>query len=178
MFQTSQKALRAALLSALALMPKAAQALTFDHKIETHLSSVQLWDLLTSALRGDMTSGFWPTRYSTISGQVEENGLITEVVFGSSTVKYRLSNVIPGERLTYSPLPGEAMQGLSHIEVSPLARGDSSADQVGSVLHWYGSYEVSSFSPVGLTIRLYEQLFFRALRGNLEKLATSGPQNP
>lgn len=177
MFENSQKALRAALFSALALVPKAAQALTFDHKIETSLSSGQLWDLLTSALGGDMTNGFWPTRYSTISGQVEENGIVTEVVFGSSTVRYRLSNLIPGERLTYSPLPGEAMQGLSHIEIRPLAEHEPGKGEAGSILHWYGSYEVSSFSPVGLTIRLYEQLFFRALSGNLDKLSTSGTQN-
>ena len=122
MFENSQKALRAALLSALALVPKAAQALTFDHKIETTLSSGQLWDLLTSALGGNMTNGFWPTRYSIISGQVEENGIVTEVVFGSSTVRYRLSNLIPGERLTYSPIPGEAMQGFpDHPKVGAQA---------------------------------------------------------
>jgi hypothetical protein len=177
MFENSQKVLRAALFSALALVPKAAQALTFDHKIETTLPSGQLWDLLTAALGGNMTNGFWPTRYSTISGSVEENGIVTEVVFGSSTVKYRLSNLIPGERLTYSPLPGEAMQGRSHIEISPLAEQGPGNGEVGSVLHWYGSYEVSSFSPVGLTIRLYEQLFFRALSGNLDRLSTNGAQN-
>jgi hypothetical protein len=178
MFQASQKALRSALVSALALLPKTAQALTFDHKIETSLSTTQLWDLLSAALSGDMTNGFWPTRYSTISGQVEENGLVTEVVFGSSTVKYRLSNVVPGHRLTYSPLPGEAMQGLSHIEVTALSATGPATSESGSQLHWYGSYEVSSLSPVGLTIRLYEQLFFRALSSNLEKLATRGSQNP
>lgn len=177
MFQASQKALRSALVSALALLPKTAQALTFDHKIETQMSSVQLWDLLTTALSGNMTNGFWPTRYSTISGQVEENGMVTEVVFGSSMVKYRLSNVIPGQRLTYSPLPGEAMQGISHIEVSSLPAKDSPNPESGSLLHWYGSYEVSALSPIGLTIRLYEQLFFRALSRNLEKLATKSPEN-
>jgi len=178
MFQASQKALRSALVSALALLPKTAQALTFDHKIETQLSSTQLWDLLTTALSGNMDSGFWPTRYSTISGQVEENGTVTEVVFGSSTVRYRLSNVIPGQRLTYSPLPGEAMQGISHIEVSPLPGTDPAKVESGSLLHWYGSYQVSSLSPIGLTIRLYEQLFFRALSSNLEKLAAGGPHHP
>jgi hypothetical protein len=161
------------LLMGVGMFSRPAKALEFEHSIETTLPPQKLWSLLTEALSGVTDNGFWPTRYSTISGQVEENGIVTEMVFGSSRVTYRLTNVIPGTRLTYTPLPGEAMQGQSHIEVLPPSGGESGTEVQGSTLHWYGTYEVSSFSPIGLTIRLYEQLFFRALRKNLAKVAAA-----
>ena len=164
------------LLVGVGMFSSPAKALQFEHSIETTLPPQKLWSLLTEALSGVTDNGFWPTRYSTIAGQVKENGIVTEMVFGSSRVTYRLTDIISGVRLTYTPLPGEAMQGQSHIEVLPPSGGESGTEAKGSTLHWYGTYEVSSFSPIGLTIRLYEQLFFRALKKNLEMIAAASDE--
>lgn len=171
--KTLIRTLFSSLLVTFGTFAKPAKALTFDHMIPSPLAPEELWSLLAAALAGDTQNGFWPTQYSTIAGQVEEDGIVAESVFGAPPVKYRLTHVIPGSRLTYSPLPGEAMQGQSHIEVIRPAQDASESGLAGSTLHWYGTYAVTSFSPVGLTIRLYEQLFFRALKKNLQTMAAS-----
>lgn len=145
-------------------MASSAKALSFDQRVQSELPPTRVWELLTAALSGDEKNGLWPTRYSTISGQVVEGGQITEVVFGWSKIRYRLSNVVAGKRLTYSPLPGEPMVGRSHIEVQESLGG-------GSVIHWFGTYEVSALSPRGIVLRLYEQLFFHSFERNLRRIA-------
>lgn len=139
--------------------------LRFSHHIASDLGPEELWAELVNALEGE-NNGFWPSSYSGISGDVTEGGTIVETFpWGANAVSYTVDQIIEGKQLRYRPKPGSPMSGESFIEVIP--QGDK------SILHWHGTYYVSPLSPIGITIRTYEVLFFRELEEKLSSLAAS-----
>jgi hypothetical protein len=148
------------------LVASPAAALEFQQRLPTSLPPARLWSYLADALRGDDTHGLWPRRYSTIRGDLVEGGELEEVVFGTTTIRYRISNLRPGRGFTYAPVEGQALRGRSSIEIEDAAGG--------SVLSWQGRYEIAPWSPRRLPFRLYEALFFDGLRRRLKALETAG----
>jgi uncharacterized protein YndB with AHSA1/START domain len=113
--------------------------ITFDRTIPTVLSDEQLWRLLVLSFRNSDESPIWPHDLETIrSAAVESGALVRSVYKGpggmQSHVTYRLADVKPGRRLSYFAEPSHPLRGGGTVEVS--------ATPTGSVLHWYGGYEV------------------------------------
>jgi hypothetical protein len=147
------------------LVAAPAAALEFQHCLPTSLPPARLWSYLAAALRGEDTQGLWPRRYSTIRGELVEGGELEEVVFGATTIRYRISNLRPGRGFSYAPVEGQPLRGRSSIEIEDAARG--------SVLNWQGRYDIAPWSPRRLPFRLYEALFFDSLRRRLKALETA-----
>jgi hypothetical protein len=140
--------------------------ITFDHTISTALSSEQLWDLLEQSFRNSDASPIWPHALESIrSAQVETGALVRAVYKGpggvQSHVTYRFDAVEPGRRLSYVAEPSHPLRGGGTVEVS--------AAPIGSVLHWYGGYEVPWRLPA-LTAAAFTRGYFAGrFFGTLER---------
>lgn len=147
------------------LIAAPAAALEFQQRLPTSLPPSHLWSYLADALRGEDRHGLWPRRYSTIRGELVEGGELEEVIFGTTTIRFRISNLRPGHGFTYEPVEGQTLRGRSSIEIEDAADG--------SVLSWQGRYDIAPWSPQRLSFRLYEALFFDSLRRRLKALETT-----
>ena len=152
-------ALQSTLISAPAL------GLDFSHRIATTLPPTYLWTCLEDALTGPDKAGLWPKHLSIIHGSVREGGELEEVIFGTTTFRFQISNLRPGEGFSYAPVEGQSLHGRSFVSIEP--------NGTGSVLIWQGRYEIGALSPQRISFRFYETLFFGSLRQRLRSIEAS-----
>lgn len=132
--------------------------ITFDHTIDTTLSSEQLWGLVEQGFRNSDASPIWPHALESIrSAQVETGALVRAIYKGpagmQSHVTYRFADVEPGQRLRYVAEPSHPLHGGGTVEVS--------STPTGSTLHWHGAYDVP-WRPAALAAAVFTQLYFTA----------------
>ncbi len=130
--------------------------ITFDHTIETTLSSEQLWALLEQSFRNSDASPIWPHALESIrSAQVETGALVRAVYKGpggmQSPVTYRFDAVEPGRRLSYVAETSHPLRGGGTVEILHAP--------AGCLLHWYGSYDVPR-RPAALAAAAFTRLYF------------------
>jgi hypothetical protein len=130
--------------------------ITFDRAIPTVLSDEQLWRLLVLSFRNSDESPIWPHDLETIRSAVVESSALVRAVYKGpggmrSHVTYRLADVIPGRRLSYIAEPTHPLRGGGTVEILPAP--------VGSVLRWYGRYDVP-WRPAALAAAAFTKLYF------------------
>ncbi len=142
--------------------------ITFDHTIASTLSSDQLWHLLVQSFRNSDESPIWPHGLESVRSAQVEAGALVRATYKTpgglrSNVTYRFAVVEPGRRLRYETEPSHPLRGGGTVEVL--------AAPAGSLLHWYGGYDVpwrpQALFAAAFTRLYFEERFFAALESNL-----------
>jgi len=131
--------------------------ISFSQKIETNLSSEELWQLLEDSLLNSDNVENWPHEINSIrSKKIAVNSTINVTYKWpyERTFQYKITSIERGKRLTYSPTGNHPYRGEIKIEIE------------GSDLLWHGEY--SSSNPFAhIFFKFFEWKFFSALKKNL-----------
>ena len=144
--------------------------ITFDHTITSILSSDQLWQLIVQSFRNSDASPIWPHGLESVRSAQVEAGALVRATYKTpgglkSNVTYRFVEVEPGRRLRYETEPSHPLRGGGTVDVL--------AAPAGSLLHWYGGYDVpwrlQGLFAAAFTRLYFEGRFFAALESNLRR---------
>lgn len=144
--------------------------IAFDHTIATALSTDQLWQLLVLSFRNSDKSPIWPHGLESVRSAQVETGALVRAMYKMpgglrSNVTYRFAEVEPGRRLRYETEPSHPLRGGGTVDVLPATKG--------SLLHWYGGYDVpwrpQALFAAAFTRLYFEARFFAALERNLRQ---------